>query len=382
MKKLLVLLTLMVAIFGFTAGAFSADVCTSCKGALRNVPCPSAAAQASVTCTEFDYDLNSPAAQQAANVADGYCLTVVGAANPNNYRAIFAICNCANAAKFIVGQAVAAKMTILVNGMSGALGAYWSQIAATPAIVFDTHTTAALACAITAHGNVGVGAGQSVSSGTFGAPSWFLSDGTTPAVPLATTVCTVPAANQATVMTTPASAYVVAGTEGPYWWIDVPPIRIDPAVLKNGELVSVKIELYDPTAPVPICPACVVSLCDCTIPVAQVCCAAAVSTTLSFPYFTSLTAGDFWNGISISNPTAAAGSCVLTAYEKDGSVGTATVAVGAKSMFVDLLENIVWAGTGLGGVQCYMTAVCNYGGAFGFAMMANGVHDSMGYKVP
>jgi hypothetical protein len=100
---------------------------------------------------------------------------------------------------------------------------------------------------------------------------------------------------------------------------------------------------------------------------------------LNFPYFTSLTSGGWWNGISISNPTTAPGTCILTAQQQDGSVGTATVAVPAKSMFVDWLETMTWVGTGLGDSPCYITASCNYGGAFGFAMMANDAHDSMGY---
>ena len=48
MKKLLVLLTVMVAVFGFTAGAFSQTICEQCKCTLRNVPCPTAVGQGGV----------------------------------------------------------------------------------------------------------------------------------------------------------------------------------------------------------------------------------------------------------------------------------------------------------------------------------------------
>jgi hypothetical protein len=376
MKKLLVLLTLMVAVLCFTAGAFAqvgSPVCTSCKGAIRNVACPQAAAQATAACNAFDYDQNTN--------TDGYCSYVTA----NNHRAIFAICNCLNAAKFISGQAVAVKMTILVNGNPGANGVYWSA-AAPAAIDFDTAATAPLACAIAAH------AGVTATSDTFGAPSYFLSDGTTGfAALIANPTCAVPAASQATILTTPASAAIVLSTYGPYWWIDVPPMRLDPAVVKKCDKISVLIQLYDPTAPIPICPACVTTLCDCTIDVANVCCDCGalpppVGTTLSFPYFTSLTAGAWWNGIVITNPSAASGSCTLTAKEQDGSTGTATVNIAANSLFTDLLSGpgLVWTGTGLGGSPCYITVVCNYNGAAGFAMMGQTEtpFESMGYKVP
>jgi hypothetical protein len=296
----------------------------------------------------------------------------------NKYRDIFAICNCLNAAVLIPGKAVAVKMTILVNGVPGDNGAYWSGTAAgvvLPATInFDSAATAAAACASAAQPT------------GFGAPSFFLQDGTTPAVPLATTACTVPAANRATILTTPASAYTIGGTEGPYWWIDIPPIRIDPSILKNSELISVKVEIYDPTLPLPICPGCVVTICDCTIVVAQVCCTATTATTLTFPYFTQLSyTGDWWNGLVINNPTAAAGSCALTARMKNAGTRTATVAVPANGAVVDLLSNaatFTWAGTGSLDMALTLTAVCNYGGATGFAFMSNAKGDSMGYVRP
>lgn len=367
MKRLLVLLTVMVAVFGFTAGAFSQTVCETCKCPLRNVDCGLATGQGvTAVCGEFDFDLNTP--------LDGYCTWSA----INNCRLIFEICNCASSASFLPGLALGIKMTILVDKHNGAgpvageNGAYWSGIAPPAAITFADAATYTAACAL-----------RPPLARTFGAASYFRADGTTAAAPLATTACAVPAGSRAVILTTPASAFTIVAGMGSYWQIDVPPIRIDPSVLHNGETIYVRAELYDPTAPAPICPVCVACLCQCDIPVATVCCTTpAPSTTLTYNYFTSLTAGDYWNGIAIANNTATAGSCTLTAREQDSSVGTATVSVPANGLFVDLLENIVWSGTGLGGVPCYITAVCDWGGAFGFAMMANGSGASMGYKVP
>jgi len=376
MKKLLALLTLMVAFFGFTAGAFSAvgdPVCVTCKGSLRNIPCPTASGQATASCKSFDYDDATGGLSNVAIGTTGYC-TILGTAE--NYRAIFSICNCTNAATFIPGLKVAIKMTILVNAVAGERGAYWSQrVGEFPATIkFMDSPTAAGACAIAV-------ANQTKSFGP--ATIYYLSDGTTVSVPDVTGGCAVAASGRTTILTNGVGiGYNIVATDGPYWWIDIPPIRVDSTVVASGAIITVRIELFDATAVLPICPSCITPLCACDIQVAQMCCSTATSTTLSFPYFTSLTTGSYWNGISISNPTTAAGSCVLTARAKNGTVGTSTVAVPATSMFVDFLENLTWAGTGLGGSPVYITAVCNYGGAFGFAMMANGTHDSMGYKVP
>jgi len=364
MKRLLVLLTLLVGILAFSASAFSADVCSSCKGGVRNVPCviPGQAA----ACLGFDYDTPLPAGA-------GYCVAATMLA-PNNYKALFHICNCPDPAAFIPGLIVDVRMTILVDGASGAKGAYWSGTPAPPGVIgFSTFMTDALACA-------------SVAAFTtdFGAPAYFLSDGVTASVPLATTACTVPAANQATIMVANSGlgagvgGYVVNGAEGPVWWIDIPPIRIDPALIASGATVQVKIELIDHTG-MGICPAC--SLCNCTIDVAKACCGAGTG-SMFFPYFSSLDAGAYWNGIAITNQTAAAGKATLTAYEKNGGVGQYIADVPADGMFVDLLENITWtvvSGT-LGGSPCFIEVTTDYGTPDGFGMISNYANqESMGY---
>lgn len=372
MKKLLVSVTLMVAIFGFTAGAFAAfgdPICVSCKGTLRNIPLSTVATQTVGVCASFDYDLNAP--------GDGYCAFSA----LNKYRLIFQVCNCdvASASQLVPGFRVAIRMEILVNGQTGAKGAYWSGTGTPATINFNNYLTPTAAC----------NAATSDQVKTFGAPTFYLADGTTVAGLTADPTCTVPAANRATILSTPrgaAAGYLItpADVNLAAWWIDIPPIRVDPAVVKSGDIISVNIQLFDATL-TPVCPTCVVCLCQCTIDVARVDCSAGgtgPTSSLLFNYFTSLTAGDYWNGMAIANPSSTSGSCTLTAHEADGSVGTATVTIDAGKMFVGLVESLTWAGTGLGGSPAYISASCNYGGAFGFAMMSNKTHDSMGYKVP
>jgi hypothetical protein len=218
---------------------------------------------------------------------------------------------------------------------------------------------------------------------TFGAPTYFLSDGSTNVTALtANPACTVPAANRATILTTPTGYVINLATDSlkPYWRIDIPPIRIDPAVVPAGAKIAVKIELYDVTAGAGICPTCIGCICDCVIEVATVCCASgSASSTAKFPYFTDLTgASGWWNGIAINNPSAAVGTCKLTANEKNGNVATATVTVPAGGMFSSLLQDMTWAGA-TGGVPASITAVCDYAGVTGFAMMSDYAGSSMGY---
>jgi hypothetical protein len=317
----------------------------------------------------FDYDANGPLL-----LNDGYCTyTAI-----NNYRAVFAICNCAESTKFIAGLNVAVKMTILVNGQDGARGAYWSgdygnlATLAPAAINFGNYASQVLACAAVP----GI-----AGPDTFGPPTYYLSDGITVAAPDAGANCAV--TNKVTILKAP-GPYIVVGTEGPYWVIDIPAIRIDPTVIAAGATVSVQIDLYDPTVPTPICPTCVECLCTCVIDVAIVDCLGGVppppvTTKLLFPYFTDLTdASGWWNGIALTNPTAAAGTCTLTANEKSGNVATTTVDVPAGGLYVGWLQNLTWLNA-TGGLPVFVTAVCDYVGATGFAMLSDYNGESMGY---
>lgn len=364
MKKLLFLFTVMAALVGFTASAF-AQPCYNCKGTLRNVDCTGVVQGGA--CAEFDYD--TPLIPASGS---GFC---TGPGSLDNYRALFDICACADPAYFsTAGNVIGVRMTILVDGVAGQLGAYWSDDSTllpvpvgAPIGLDVTSATKAAACGLPAYG-------QTFGTGTY----YATSDSGPTSNPLQTLACTVPAANQTTVYSTynmVASGYIVAGGgfEQSWWWMDIPPIRIDPAVLNSGELVSVRIELIEQFG---ICPTC--ALCECVIPVAQVCCGAAAVAPRLFPYFTSLTASAWWNGIALVNTGSTANSVTLTAYVQDGTTDTVTVSVPANGMFVDLVSNITWAGTGTGGLPLYIIAAPSTPGLDGFAMIANGA-ESMGY---
>jgi len=373
MKKLLVVLTLMVGVLGFSTGAFSAwgdPICTSCGGtAIRNVPCNIPGVQADDYCLAFDYDLN----EYFTDYNDGYCNEF-----KQWYRAIFNICNCEDRSAFKDGSTIGLRMTILVDDGTGENGAYWSENESAPVpfgAFANTSTTA------------GVGAcdPDALQPFTFGATSYYR-HGSTTAITTPLTVdpvCEVVEEDRATILA--GDGYQLDNTADniidgqlSHWWIDIPPIRIDPYVLHNGEKISVRIELLG-SGIGGLCAECEV-ICSCVVDVAYACCETTYSDKLLFPYFTSLGDDAYWNGIVIDNLSSADGTATLTAYEKDGSVGTFTTPViPAHSMFVDLLENIAWSGDGLGNAPCYIIVTTDFD-ADGFAMMADETtHDSMGY---
>jgi hypothetical protein len=370
MKKVLVLLTMMVAVLCFSTSAFAVygdPICSNCKaGPIGKISC-SLVDQGENTCYAFDYETRA-----------GYCSATTVNELLSTYRAIFSICNCKDAGtNFVEDARIGVRMTILVNGLAGERGAYWSN-GASAAVRFGKYATLKDACADTTVGMVN----------TFGAGKFYKSDLTTEVTTLtADTTCVVPAANQATVIVTnPTAGYVITAADVlnklSRWWIDIAPIRIDKNVLHNGETISVKIETLNMNTG-GICADCV-STCECIIDVAVVCCSTATSSCL-FPYFTSTTAATaeqpYWNGIAIVNTSATAGTATLTVKQKDGKSGSFTTpAIPAYSMYVAALENVAFVGTGLGGLPVYIKVVGTFTGLDGFAMIANtATGESMGY---
>ena len=129
-KKLLGLLTVtvMVAVFGFSTGAFAAwgdPICTTCKGCnVEHIPCTISAGQdVTPECPGFEYD-----SFPGQPVRSGYC---THAANAQNARAIFNICNCEDPEVFDTGETIGIRMSVLVDGVMGQLGAYWADDTAT-----------------------------------------------------------------------------------------------------------------------------------------------------------------------------------------------------------------------------------------------------------
>jgi hypothetical protein len=254
MKKFFVLITLVVGILGFNTGAFSqAFVCSSCpESDLLGSVGPG---QAGGTCSSFDYETTST--YQADSRGSG------------KYRAIFDICYCPSAGtRFVKGHSIGIRMTILVNGVAGQNGAYWSQ-PATADIKFGMFATQTETCADVAYDrHFGTGKFyKTLADGKSGTEVTALASGT---------ICLVPAANQATrIVTNPDQGYTITAADElaklSRWWIDIPEIRIDPTVLHNGETISVKVETLDKDPSIGgICADCE-STCECTIGVAKVC---------------------------------------------------------------------------------------------------------------
>lgn len=298
MKKLLILATMMVAVFGFSTGAFAASgdtVCTTCKGCvLENIPCEIDAGQG-VTgwCPGFEYDCYTPTLTMPTRTRNGYCQDDVDC----ECRVLFNICNCEDPSIFDSDATIGVRMTLLVDGMAGQLGAYWAD----PAIAEIEFQTFGL--------NDGDPCTTTGNQETFGTVNYWQSDRITSAAPLAGGSCNpVPAGNQAVVVCNdPLTGYTITAddvTEKRHvWWIDIPGMRIDRNVLNNGELIEVKIELLA-AGTGGICADCD-AVCECIVKVAIVCCDGEIDIPLPekfgmyFPYVTWQ--GAWTTGIVITN---------------------------------------------------------------------------------
>lgn len=316
-KKVLGLLTVMIAVFGFSTGAFAAwgdPVCTVCKGCtVDRVVCEVTGEQDSDDCKSFDYDRRE--------LLDGYCGTDVD----DNCKAVFNICNCQNVDgnDFDAGQTIGVRMTILVDGEDGENGAYWSGASgplptATATVTMNKYDTEDHAC-----DNI------DPEAASFGAGTFFKSDLETTATLAGGVTCEVESDDQATVILTNDDAgYVISSDDVTnklsHWWIDISPIRIDPNVLHDGELISVKIELLNEGAG-GICAECV-SVCECIVNVAIACCEPGAF-SMYFPYvltqdaawFTGIVVTNLGSSVSIDDMTA-----TFTLTDSTGAVFTYT----------------------------------------------------------
>ncbi len=321
MKKLLVLITVMAAVFGFSTGAFAAwgdPICNTCKGCqVEPIPCTISAGQdVTPSCPGFEYD-----SFPDYPLRSGYCTNVNFGANGQNCKAIFNICNCENPAIFDTGEVIGIRMTVLVDGVAGQLGAYWADPNINDIDMFTYGTADGEPCD-TALGN----------PESFGAVNYWQSDRITAATPLAGTSCDpIPAGNQAVVLfsATPTTGFTIQQVDVDEkrheWWIDIPGMRIDRNVLHDDELISVKIELLA-AGTGGICADCD-AVCECIIDVANVCCEEAViSKCMYFPYV--LPGATTWHtGIVVTNISDVAIADMVATFtltDKTGAVFTCT----------------------------------------------------------
>jgi len=246
-------------------------------------------------------------------------------------------------------------MDILVNGVAGDHGVYWS----TDAVGYGAYSASASAC-------------NNAVAGTL-APSYYKADGVTEVnAAAAITACnTVEAGYKANRLVTPASSLGTVFGSSYFLYFDFPRFNWNLSEITAGDVVSVKVTLTKSTCG---------KVGEWTIPVGTFGCSGSAC-NLTFPYFTSLTAGDYWNGIAVVNTGSTAGTATFKAYEKDGSVGeVAAVAIPAKGMYVNLLEAMPWTGTGLGGQPLFIRVETNFT-CDGFGMLAQPTTTggSMGY---
>lgn len=163
------------------------------------------------------------------------------------------------------------------------------------------------------------------------------------------------------------------------WALDIPTIYVTKAYT---ECTTIAVEILIKTdLGGSICADCRTE-CICIEDLYQTCCDAAVSssTCVTFNYFAKLD-GTYANGIVIVNPSNTENLNVdLTLYEKDGDVGTYSLntAIAPNGMYLNLVENIPWVGSGVGDSQCYVVAVGdNTIDGFGYFWDEEG--HSMGY---
>jgi len=248
MKKLFFLPILLAAVFSLNTGSFAqtAPVASLCSTTVGMLPGDQSEQDA---CTYFDFQTGY-----------GYCLA--GKSVYSN-KAIFQLCNCPDtAANFFAGSKIGVRMTILVNDQPGEKGAYWS-LPADGTVRFGMYTLNELACA-----------GDALES--FGPGHFYkASDLTVPISIAGDTTCQVPPANRATVyVTDPTAGYTITREDENLalnrWFVQMPPIRIDRAVLHNCESIKVRVEFLNQTPGHGICTDCP-SACEGTIHVAYVC---------------------------------------------------------------------------------------------------------------
>ncbi len=253
------------------------------------------------------------------------------------------------------------RLEILVNGLAGDRGVYFSNV--NPLTAGDP--TLAGACA-------------AMPGAAIGAKTMFLADGVTISAGAAAIAdCTIAAADRAVILTTAGHNMNLAAGDD-YMLINLPPFNYNLASINEGDVVTIRVTLNrlpcGTIGPHDI----IIGTFGCDI--------VPVANWLRYPYFTNFDSTAWWNGIVVDNLSAAAGTAItLYLFEKDGDIGQAVVAVDPQSQYVALLSNITWTvavagGSGvIGDVSGYIIACTDFV-ADGFAMIANdNSGESMGY---
>lgn len=364
----------MTLTFVFGVAAMASAACFNCAGDAGNIArgCDSAQDPA---CSPFDFE----------NPND-YCDTK----EPN--RALFKICDCIPEIFETIeaGDTIDISMEILVDSGDGPdagdNGVYWAEDVGTQGIALGTYNNQADAC--DADYQYG-----SYFSGPF---KYLKQDGKVGGVETGN-ICDIDDSDRVVKIVPDRALADEEGTTTGYeitdnddyddkatWAIDIPEMRVDNNKVNGGEKVWVKICLSRYTGGI-----CEELPCCCEIYIGELCCpedTASGFNAIVYPYFPPANT-TVWNllGMTITNLDDAAANAVITMYESDGDVGTLTVNVGAKGIYLNTLGALAadmeqTAGTGtLGDAKCYLVVEPLFN-ATGFAMIADTIDGaSMGY---
>jgi hypothetical protein len=319
--------------------------------------------QQNATCTEFDYEQGN-----------GFCSPA-----PQNRFIIRRTDSPFSLTNFEV------TMTILVNGQSGDNGVYWYP-----------ENLYAEGYPELNEGDNGVVATQAAcddpqAPDTALSTSFTLANGTDATFSgSSSNACSIPSANRAVKLTTEASDLgLVEGDD--FIRFDMPSFIYDLSLVDADDVVSVVLELTIPPCTTVFTGSITIGTFDCESAEPP-----AASYTLLYPYFTAIDAavGVYWDGIAITNLSAADGTFSARIYEMDGDKGTYTYGttdgdervVAGNSMFVSMLSALLPdivpdadnTGT-LGDARCYIVVTTDFM-ADGFAMISDSVVGmSMGY---
>ena len=318
----------------------------TCKGATCGHIVLGASGQAS-TCVAFDYET-------LGTGLNGYCTDHTATTGVPKF--IIQTSQAFDAVPYTV------TAEILVNGVAGEHGVYWSNVAP----LYDNSPTSQC--------------GAAVAAKALGAASYLRGDGLTPAAPvgpIAASCAGVAAGAKAVKWTTAAAPLFTAGTDF-FFELNLPAFNYNLAEVNAGDVVTVRVTLAKAT-----CGSVTMDLCIGTFG-----CAAAAATTSSIlcPYVTSIAGADaFWNGLALTNTATQPVTVAITAYKADGTTATATQAVPAQGTVATLVSDFAWTGTAPVGVPAYISATASGATTIpatslqGFVMMADGANNSMGY---
>ena len=243
---------------------------------------------------------------ETGNGTDGFCHAVAADAHGAN--------------KVIIGTAGTAfestnyqvKLEILVDGLAGEYGAYWSSAP----VLTEGYQTQLLTYAIT----------NADGTATAGVTRYQLANGNS-ATPVASdNDCAIDPSARAVTLTTAASN-INLGLTDRYLYINLPPILHDNSFVA-GKVLSVRVSLLKAPCGELFTGIWKIGTGGCT--------SVADYHGLRFPYFAGI--GAFTNAIVITNYGSSDGTARFIIYETDGDVFTASVSVKAHGLYVNLLQ--------------------------------------------